>query len=99
MAGLSKEQLDALGHKQPEIPLGMFAPRLSAVQVAYGLLWRSVTDDQKVNAARRELFSVLTLEDRRAAIAWVIEVHGSMTTNEIIAADIRVGQFPQKSVE
>lgn len=71
---------------------------ISSAQAAYGLLWRSVNDDKLVHAARRELYAVLTLEERRAAIAWVLATQGAMTTNEIIAADIRVGQFPQSSV-
>ena len=71
---------------------------LSSIQKAYGLLWRTVTDSLIVNEARKELFGILSKDERRAGIAWAIEVHGPITTHEMIAADMRAGVFPEKSV-
>jgi hypothetical protein len=75
------------------------AKRLTAAQRAYALLWRSKSDDRLVNQARRELLETMTREEQREAVTWVIEEFGFMQTNELIAADIRVGVFPRRSYE
>lgn len=70
-----------------------------AAQRAYGILWRDPSTSMFSRAARSELFMALSHEERRAGIAWAIEMFGPMTESEMIAADIRVGIFPQKSTE
>lgn len=78
------------------------APAISvsdAAQRAYGLLWRDTSESMFSRGARRELLAVLSHEERRAGIAWAMEMFGPMTNSEMIAADIRAGVFPQKSTE
>jgi hemolysin-activating ACP:hemolysin acyltransferase len=70
-----------------------------AAQRAYGILWRDPSTSMFSRAARSELFKALSHEERRAGIAWAIEIFGPMTGSEMIAADMRVGIFPQKSTE
>lgn len=70
-----------------------------AAQRAYGILWREPTTSIYAKAARKELFNALSHEDRRAGIAWAMEAFGPMSDAEMIAADIRVGVFPQMSTE
>jgi len=72
---------------------------LTPTQLAYALLWRSKSDCRFVNQARRELLATLTLDEQRAAVKWVIEANGPMQANELIAADIRAGVFPQRSFD
>jgi len=97
MSGLTKEQLDALGVKRPEIPADTVERQVTPSQRAYGLLWRTFTDLPFVHMARRQLFEALSKEERYAGIAWAIEKYGTMPTQQMIAADIQVGQFPEKS--
>lgn len=70
-----------------------------AAQRAYGILWRDSSNSMFSHNARRELFDALTHEERRAGIAWAMEMYGPMSENEMISADIRVGMFPRKSTE
>jgi hypothetical protein len=70
-----------------------------AAQRAYGILWRDPSTSMFSRAARSELFMALSHEERRAGIAWAMEMFGPMTVGEMIAADIEVGVFPQKSTE
>ena len=72
---------------------------LDAAQRAYGMLWRDTSNSVLSRGARKELFDVLTHEERRAGIAYAMEMFGPMSDNEIIAADIRIGVFPNKSTE
>ena len=70
-----------------------------AAQRAYGILWRDPATTTFSSCARRALFEALSHEERRAGITWAMEMFGPMTANEMIAADIRVGVFPNKSTE
>ncbi len=70
-----------------------------AAQRAYGILWRECSTSVHAKAARKELFDALSHEERRAGIAWAMEAFGPMSDAEMIAADIRVGVFPEKSTE
>ena len=70
-----------------------------AAQRAYGILWRECTTSLYAKAARKELFDSLSHEERRVGIAWAMDIFGPMTDAEMIAADIRVGAFPNKSTE
>ena len=98
MNELTQEQLGALGAKRPEIPAGMFERQVTPAQRAYGLLWRTFTDLPFVHMARRELFEALSKEERYAGIAWAIDKYGTMPTQQMIAADMQIGQFPERSV-
>jgi hypothetical protein len=69
---------------------------VSLCQIAYGLLWRSNSTEHHVCEARQWLLNGLSQEERKAAIAWVIEKYGPMRTSELIAADIRTGRFPKR---
>jgi hypothetical protein len=71
---------------------------LSSVQIAYALLWRSDADCGLVHTARRVLLGALSHDEQRKAVAWVIASMGPMTTQELIAADMRTGVFPRRSV-
>lgn len=73
-------------------------PALTAAQKAYALLWRTVSSEWQIHAARIELRDSLTGEERRAAIQWVVAEFGPMSTNEVIAADMQAGVFPQRSI-
>lgn len=75
MSGLTKDQLAALGHKQPEIPPGMFAPgKMDSLLCAYGYLWLFQGDaEHDRNArfafeARRQLLSVLSKDEQARGI-------------------------------
>lgn len=63
---------------------------------AYGRLWRCMTPDPAIHAARRDLHEALDYDGRRRGIAWVLSVTGPVTDRELIAIDIRDGAFPQK---
>lgn len=65
---------------------------------AYALLWRSSQCDFFTGRARTALLEYLTKDEQREGIAWVIKTFGEMSTSELIAADIRAGVFPAKSV-
>lgn len=67
--------------------------------IAYGLLWRSLSDSSLVKTARHALRSSLSKEEQKAGIAWVVENHGPVTTADMIAADIRCGIFPERSYD
>ncbi len=67
--------------------------------IAYGFLWRSLSDNSLVKTARHALRSALSKEEQKAGIAWVVENHGPMTTADLIAADIRCGIFPERSYD
>lgn len=70
---------------------------LTPTQVAYALLWRSMTDCALAHRARCELLNALSKDEQREAITWVVEAFGPMQTRELIAADMRAGVFPQRS--
>lgn len=70
-----------------------------AAQRAYGILWRECTTSLHAKAARKELFDSLSHEERRTGIAWAMDIFGPMSDAEMIAADIRVGTFPNMSTE
>jgi hypothetical protein len=67
-------------------------------QKAYGALWREVHDTPLVREARLQLRDSLTQEERRTGIAWALEAFGPVSTSEMIAADMRAGIFPQRSI-
>ncbi len=67
--------------------------------IAYGLLWRSLSDNSLVKTARHALRSTLSKEEQKAGIAWVVENHGPVTTADLIAADIRCEIFPERSYD
>mgnify|MGYP007071069359 CR=1 FL=1 len=69
---------------------------LSLAAKAYGILWRSITDNAYANEARRVLRDGLEEADRRAGVAWAIETYGAMTNAELAAADMRSGEFPRR---
>lgn len=75
------------------------AKPITPAQTAYALLWRSKSGDSFVNKARAALLATLTREEQREAIAWILAAFGPMQTNELIAADMRVGVFPQRSYD
>lgn len=77
---------------------GMEKPAMTPAQKAYGTLWRELSvTSQLIRIARLQLRDGLTLEERRAAVAWSIETYGPVTDSEAIAADIQAGVFPEKS--
>jgi hypothetical protein len=82
---------------------GLAADRIEELQAkadverAYGLLWRSLSDDPLVHAARKKLRDSLTAEQRKAGVAWAVDACGPMSDSELIAADMRAGVFPQRS--
>lgn len=95
-------KVDCPGEQRSELIAAMFPTPLdsaAAAQRAYGLLWRDPAPSLFARDARKQLFSALSHEERRAGIAWVTEHYGPMATNEMIADDIRVGVFPEKSTE
>jgi hypothetical protein len=71
---------------------------LTAAQRAYGILWRTLTDNKLVHAARKELLDSLSFEERKAGIEWAVKIFGPVTTNEIVALDMQAGLFPEKSL-
>jgi hypothetical protein len=70
-----------------------------AASRAYGMLWRDPSGSALSRGARKELFDALSPEERRDGITYAVEMFGPMTDAEMIAADIRVGVFPNKSTE
>ena len=70
---------------------------MTPAQQAYALLWRSSTEDPFAKRARAALLPSLTREERHAAVQWVLKEYGGMSTNELIAADMRAGVFPERS--
>ena len=70
-----------------------------AAQRAYGILWREPHPSMFSRSSRKVLFDALSWEERRAGIAWAMDAFGPMSDSEMIAADMRVGVFPKKSVE
>lgn len=60
---------------------------ITAAQKAYALLWRSLTDCEYAQAARRELLASLTEEEQRDAVRWVVENTPEITDAELIAAE------------
>jgi hypothetical protein len=92
-------KLDCPGNQPSELMRAMFASPGGAAQRAYGLLWRDPAPSMFSRDARQQLFGALSHEERRAGTAWAMEHYGPMTQNEMIAADMRVGVFPEKSTE
>jgi hypothetical protein len=70
-----------------------------AAQRAYGILWRDPSSSIHSKAARKELFDALSHEERRAGIAWAMDLFGPMSDREMMMADMRVGVFPNRSTE
>lgn len=73
------------------------APSFEAI--AYGLLWRTTSDNSLVRTARHALRSALSKDEQKAGIAWVVKNHGPVTISDLIASDIRSGIFPERSYE
>ena len=71
--------------------------KVTAAQMAYAALWRSQCTDKWSRAARQALLDGLTKDERRDAIKWLIESFGPIQDGEMIAADIRLGTFPERS--
>jgi hypothetical protein len=69
---------------------------LSVAAKAYGTLWRSTARNAYVYETRRLLKEGLSADERRLGVAWAIEVYGPMSISELIAADIRAGEFPDR---
>jgi hypothetical protein len=69
---------------------------LTPTQKAYALLWRYSNRASAV-VARRHLYDALSLEERRAAIAQIIEDEGAPSDAEMIAIDMQLGIFPERS--
>jgi hypothetical protein len=63
----------------------------------YGLLWRSASDESFTHKARAEIREVLTRDEQRDGVAWVIKTFGGMSTSELIAADMLANFFPDRS--
>lgn len=73
--------------------------RPSFEAIAYGCLWRCLSDSRLVKTARHALRSSLSKEEQKAGIAWVIENYGPVTISDLIAADIRCGIFPERGYD
>lgn len=71
--------------------------KVTTAQMAYALLWGSQCHDNWSRGARQALLDGLTKDERRDAIGWLIESYGPISDGEMIAADIRLGTFPQRS--
>lgn len=67
------------------------------IEHAYGLLWLELSPLPLVKQARHALFAALSLQQRKNGIAWAVETYGPITNQQIIAADIRDGIFPNRS--
>lgn len=78
---------------------------LPSAHLAYALLWRSPSDCPMVQTARKVLLGMLSHDEQREAIRWVINEYGPMSARSMaairrcIAADIRAGVFPRKSID
>lgn len=66
-------------------------------QKAYALLWRSMSPDQYVQRARKELLSSMTKDEQRDAIGWLVGEVEPVSDAEILACDISAGIFPRRS--
>lgn len=63
---------------------------------AYGRLWRCMTPDPAVHAARRDLHHALDYDGRLRGIAWVLQDGGPVTDAELAAIDMRDGTVGSK---
>lgn len=55
-----------------------------AVEDAYGLLWRTHTDDPKVHEARKLLLSIIDKDAQKRGIQLAINKYGPSTDAEIL---------------
>lgn len=60
----------------------------TALEIAYGCLWRIITDARNVNSARREIGDVLTREQKRRGVAWAIANLPAVSDAEIMEIDL-----------
>ena len=60
----------------------------TALEIAYGCLWRIITDVPQVNGARREIRSILTKEQKRCGVAWAVENLPAVSDAEIMEIDL-----------
>lgn len=58
-------------------------PEMSDVEKAYGLLWRTVTDDKKVHEARKLLLGLIGKDGQRRGVKFAQEQHGELTPKEL----------------
>jgi hypothetical protein len=72
---------------------------LSRMELAnvYGLLWLSVSTDNLVKVARKRLLDALSKDERKKGIEHALHSFGPVTDADMIAADIRIGIFPERS--
>lgn len=77
--GGEAQALDLCGH-----------PRTGAapLEIAYGCLWRTITDDHKLNVIRNELRQCLTDAQQRRGVAWAVNNLPEVTETEIARVDL-----------
>ena len=60
----------------------------TALEIAYGCLWRTISDVQQVNNARREIGDILTKEQKRRGVAWAVKNLPAVSDAEIMEIDL-----------
>ena len=60
----------------------------TALEIAYGCLWRNITDVQQVNSARRAIGGVLTKEQKTRGVAWAVANLPAVSDAEIMEIDL-----------
>lgn len=72
---------------------------ITPTQKAYALLWRSMSPDQYVQRARKELLASMTKDEQRDAIGWLVGEVEPVSDSEMLACDIGAGIFPRRSYD
>jgi hypothetical protein len=60
----------------------------SPIEIAYGCLWRTITDDHRINAARNELGQSMTRAQQTRGVEWAAKNLPAVTDGEIARIDL-----------